>query len=380
MLGIERDRLLDQRERLLEAHAAVGVHVAEVVEHRRRVGLDDERLAEDASASSCCFWRSSTAPSWNSVAQVLRARPRAPGAASPRRRRSAWRAGRTRATCSSTFTSFGALAAQLLDDRERARRVALLAQDRGLECREVGVVGEARAGRRAPRRAPCRSPWPGTAPRRDSRAAPRRRPAHAVGPAEGLGGIAVARELLVGEAEVDQEHAVVACRVAPASSPVRLRARIASSRRRPARSPARLGDRHLQVGGLRGPSDPAASSVSATAAAPSKSFSLAQRAALQVEARRRSSASACEHGVGLGQRLLDSGAARNSTSPSLRRTRTSARLDLERLAVVQDRPGRPAGLRRRCRPAPGSARRSWARSSIAFLSAAAACSESPSAR
>ena len=68
--------------------------------------------------------------------------------------------------------------------------------------------------------------------------------------AERVRGVLVAAELLVGEAQVDEEHAVVA-RDPPASSAGAGRARIASScaaaRREVA---ARLRDRDLQVGAL----------------------------------------------------------------------------------------------------------------------------------
>src|SRR5512143_3273694 len=46
-LRVELDRLLHERERLLHPHVAVGVHVAEVVQDRRRVRLDREGLPED---------------------------------------------------------------------------------------------------------------------------------------------------------------------------------------------------------------------------------------------------------------------------------------------------------------------------------------------
>src|SRR6185503_1889920 len=47
-LRLDRDRLLDERVGLFHADVAVGVHVAQVVQHRRGLGLDLQGLAEDA--------------------------------------------------------------------------------------------------------------------------------------------------------------------------------------------------------------------------------------------------------------------------------------------------------------------------------------------
>ena len=84
VLRVEGDRPLDELQGLVHPHAAVGVHVAEVVEDGGGVRLDAERLAEDASAASC----SSAAPAPRRAGTACAgssAPPRAPGAACARR-------------------------------------------------------------------------------------------------------------------------------------------------------------------------------------------------------------------------------------------------------------------------------------------------------
>ena len=155
VVGLERDRALDELERLLQLLAAIGPHVAEVVERSAVLGIDRERALERVlrlgDGAPVARWR-------RRGRTPGRGRPGAPWRRPRRRSRAAGRG-----SCPRSASAPGSTAPAAAPPAGRWRRRA-----------DRGSAGPPRRGRalRAPR--PARSDGGGARDRRRPRTAPAR--------------------------------------------------------------------------------------------------------------------------------------------------------------------------------------------------------------
>ena len=379
VLGVEGHGLLDELQRLVHPHAAVGVHVAQVVEDGRGVGLDGERLAEDGLRVVAALLAAPAPRRAGTACAGSSAPPRAPCAACARRPGSAWPAGRSRPpghehvhVVRATSGRSASMAATAASTSPRARRT--LASSR----REVGVVGEASRAPPAPRSAPSRGPWPGRALRRIARGGsrprarrwPRRGRRH---PRPRGSARAAGRR---SPRWTRKTRSVPA--VSSACSPARDRARSASSAvAAPAKSRRASSDRDLEVGGLEVACGPGRGALPRW---PPPCRTRACRAGRGPAGRGRSGSSDRRPGrLPPPPAPPDSGARGRAPRPGPGaggRSRAPARGP----CGSSGWPGRSAGRARRCRRGPGRRATEDGSSSSAFCSAAAALSASPRAR